>query len=170
MQTIGLAMGCFWGAERLFWQMNGVFVTRVGYQGGQQENPTYAQVCNKTTGLTETVEVVYDPALICLEQLLAAFWENHDPTQGDAQGNDIGPQYRSAVFTQTPDQTAIAKRSLDEVQQLLDEKGLGQITTQLVQGAKFWMAEDEHQQYLAKHPGGYCSIGGTGITCGVSAP
>lgn len=167
MQVIGLAMGCFWGAERLFWSIPGVHVTRVGYQGGHQENPNYGQVCQKITGHTETVQVVFDPARVSLEQLLSVFWEGHDPTQGDAQGNDRGPQYRSMIFTQSSQQQDITEASQQRVQVQLREMGLGSITTKIELNAKFWMAEEEHQQYLAKNPGGYCGLSGTGLVCDI---
>ncbi len=165
MQVIGFAMGCFWGAERLFWSLPGVHVTRVGYQGGHQENPNYGQVCQKTTGHAEMVQVVFDPARISLDQLLAVFWEEHDPTQGDAQGNDHGPQYRSMIFANSPAQEQTAKISLQQAQAQLDAMGYGPITTRIKQNTKFWMAEEEHQQYLAKNPGGYCGLSGTGLVC-----
>ncbi|MBL1431090.1 MAG: peptide-methionine (S)-S-oxide reductase MsrA [Robiginitomaculum sp.] len=165
MQYVDLAMGCFWGAERLFWQLDGVHVTMVGYQGGDTANPNYTEICQKQTNHTESVQVVFDPAMISFEQILMVFWENHDPTQGNRQGNDIGSQYRSMIFTNTDDQFDQANASLAATQKLLNAKGFGEITTSITTGAKFWMAEEEHQQYLAKNPGGYCSIKGTGITC-----
>jgi len=167
LQEVGFAMGCFWGAERLFWELNGVYVTMVGYQGGEMIDPDYTSLCQGHTGHAETVQVVFDPAKITLEELLAVFWESHDPTQGDRQGNDVGSQYRSAIFVETKDQAKRAQNSLQQAQVLLKAKGFGPITTKIITGAKFWLAEEYHQQYLAKNPDGYCGISGTGISCGV---
>ncbi|MBL4617689.1 MAG: peptide-methionine (S)-S-oxide reductase MsrA [Robiginitomaculum sp.] len=167
MQHVDLAMGCFWGAERLFWPLEGVYVTMVGYQGGETLNPSYTEICQEQTGHAESVRVVFDPNTISLEQILAIFWENHDPTQGNRQGNDIGSQYRSVIFTNNKDQIEQAKLSLAATQKLLAAKGYSAITTEIVTNAKFWLAEDDHQQYLAKNPGGYCGLKGTGISCGV---
>ncbi len=167
LEEISFAMGCFWGAERLFWSLDGVYVTMVGYQGGNTANPDYEQVCTGDTGHAEVVRVMFDLKQITVDELLAAFWENHDPTQGNRQGNDIGSQYRSVIFAHTDKQAEQARRSLQQVQNLLLEKGLGKITTEIITGAQFWLAEDEHQQYLAKNPGGYCGLSGTGIVCGV---
>ena len=166
LQNIGLGMGCFWGVERLFWQQKGVYVTATGYQGGAQINPNYTDVCQHQTDHAESVRVVFDPDIVSLALILAIFWENHDPTQGDAQGNDIGGQYRSMIFAQNAQQAEQATDSLHKAQVLLDAKGFGKITTEIVIGAKFWLAEEEHQQYLAKNPGGYCNLAGTGIFCG----
>ncbi|VAV99330.1 Peptide-methionine (S)-S-oxide reductase MsrA [hydrothermal vent metagenome] len=170
LQIIGFGMGCFWGAERLFWQQDGVYLTRAGYQGGDLSQPTYQQVCQKQSGHAETVQVIFDPAFVSLQQLLAVFWENHDPTQGNAQGNDLGPQYRSMIFAQDETQAIIARDSLRDTQVLLDEKGFGSITTQISVATKFWLAEEQHQQYLAKNPDGYCNLSGTGIACERKTP
>jgi peptide-methionine (S)-S-oxide reductase len=158
-------MGCFWGAERIFWQLHGVVVTSVGYAGGITPNPTYEEVCSGNTGHTEVVRVVYDPAVIDYERLLKAFWENHDPTQGMRQGNDVGTQYRSAIFTLDDAQQAAARRSLAAYQAELKQAGLGTITTEILPLDAYYFAEDYHQQYLAKNPGGYCGLGGTGVGC-----
>lgn len=166
METLGVGMGCFWGAERKFWQLPGVFVTAVGYQGGQTPNPTYEEVCSGLTGHAEVVRVVFDPAQVSLERVLRAFWENHDPTQGMRQGNDVGTQYRSAIFCHTQAQYDAAVASRDAYRQRLREAGYGDITTEIVFPAPpFHFAEDYHQQYLAKNPDGYCGIGGTGVSC-----
>jgi peptide-methionine (S)-S-oxide reductase len=156
-------LGCFWGAERKFWQTPGVWTTLVGYQGGHTPNPTYEEVCSGLTGHTEAVRVVYDPALVSYEQLLKVFWEAHDPTQGFRQGNDVGTQYRSAVYTHTPDQLAAAKSSRDAYQPVLTKADYGPITTEILPAGPFYPAEPYHQQYLDKNPGGYCGIGGTGV-------
>ncbi|TAJ30706.1 peptide-methionine (S)-S-oxide reductase MsrA [Bosea sp. (in: a-proteobacteria)] len=159
-------LGCFWGAERKFWQMGeGVWTTAVGYAGGQTPNPTYEETCSGMTGHTEVVLVVYDPARISYEALLRTFWESHDPTQGMRQGNDIGSQYRSAIYTFDAEQQAAAERSRDEYQQALAQKGYGPITTEIREAPAFYFAEDYHQQYLAKNPAGYCGLGGTGVAC-----
>jgi peptide-methionine (S)-S-oxide reductase len=152
-------MGCFWGAERIFWRIPGVYVTAAGYAGGHTPNPTYEEVCTGRTGHTEAVLVVYDPSLVGYERLLKDFWEQHDPTQGMRQGNDVGTQYRSAIYTFDDEQMDIAKRSRDRYQALLDERGFGSITTEIAPSSGFYYAEDYHQQYLAKHPGGYCNHG-----------
>ncbi|MGH8483758.1 MAG: peptide-methionine (S)-S-oxide reductase MsrA, partial [Pseudomonas sp.] len=163
---IRFAMGCFWGAERKFWTLPGVYSTSVGYAGGSTPNPTYEEVCSGMTGHTEIVEVVYDPAIISLAQLLQVFWENHDPTQGMRQGNDTGTQYRSAIHATSEAQYAAAVASRDAYQQRLSEKGYGAITTEIEFPAPaYYYAEDYHQQYLAKNPNGYCGIGGTGVSC-----
>ncbi len=168
MQTLDVGMGCFWGAERKFWQLPGVFVTAVGYQGGQTPNPTYDEVCSGLTGHAEVVRVVFDPAQVSLEQVLRTFWENHDPTQGMRQGNDTGTQYRSAIYCHTRAQYEAAQASRDAYRQRLRDAGYGDITTEIVFPAPpFYFAEDCHQQYLAKNPGGYCGIGGTGVSCPV---
>ena len=158
-------LGCFWGAERLFWQLPGVFSTAVGYAGGHTANPTYRDVCSGQTAHTEVVLVVFDPALITYRKLLQQFWEAHDPTQGMRQGNDVGTQYRSAIYTTTPAQAEIAEQSRHEYQQALDRAGAGHITTEISAAGPFYYAEDYHQQYLAKNPGGYCGLRGTGVPC-----
>ncbi len=169
--TAVFGMGCFWGAERIFWETPGVFSTAVGYAGGFTPNPTYEETCTGRTGHTEAVLVVYDPAVVSYETLLKAFWEGHDPTQGMRQGNDIGTQYRSAIYPTTPEQFGAAERSRDAYQASLTAAGHGQITTEIADAGEFFYAEDDHQQYLAKNPMGYCGIGGTGVTCptGLSA-
>ncbi|MBJ6987266.1 peptide-methionine (S)-S-oxide reductase MsrA [Devosia sp. MC521] len=172
-QTIYLALGCFWGAERLFWQVPGVLVTAVGYQGGHTPNPSYEEACSGLTGHTEAVKVVYDPTQISLEALLKTFWEEHDPTQGMRQGNDVGTQYRSAIYTTTPEQAAVVDKSRAAYQEALLARGLGPITTEVGPAGPFYYAETYHQQYLAKNPNGYCGLAGTGVSCpiglGVSA-
>jgi peptide-methionine (S)-S-oxide reductase len=160
-----VAMGCFWGAERVFWQADGVYTTAVGYTAGFTPNPTYSEVCSGGTGHTEAVLVVFDPAVISYEQLLKLFWENHDPTQGMRQGNDVGTQYRSGVYTFGDAQLDVAKRSRDMYQEVLRGAGFGEITTEIQAAGPFFYAEDYHQQYLAKNPGGYCGLGGTGLSC-----
>ncbi len=160
-----LGMGCFWGAERLFWQTPGVITTAVGYAGGWTPHPTYEEVCSGLTGHAEVVRVVYDPTAISLEQLLKIFWEQHDPTQGMRQGNDVGTQYRSAIYCDDPDQLVQAQASAQLYQTRLSQAGLGPITTERALNRIFYFAEDEHQQYLAKHPNGYCGLAGTGIVC-----
>jgi peptide-methionine (S)-S-oxide reductase len=165
-QTL-LGMGCFWGAERLFWELPGVHVTAVGYAGGLTPNPTYEEVCSGRTGHTEVVLVVFDPTQVRYEQLLATFWENHDPTQGMRQGNDVGTQYRSAIYTFDEAQRAAAEASRDAYQTRLTEAGYGPITTEITTARPFYYAEAYHQQYLAKNPDGYCGIGGTGVACPV---
>ncbi|WP_406495020.1 peptide-methionine (S)-S-oxide reductase MsrA [Streptomyces sp. NBC_01604] len=165
-QMADFGLGCFWGAERTFWQLPaGVWTTLVGYQGGHTEHPTYEEVCSGLTGHTEAVRVVYDPALISYERLLKIFWESHDPTQGFRQGNDVGTQYRSAIHTHTPEQTAAAEASRESYQQVLTRSGYGTITTEILpaQRRTFYPAEGYHQQYLDKNPAGYCGIGGTGV-------
>jgi len=164
-ETIYFGLGCFWGAERLFWQLPGVIVTAVGYQGGHTPNPTYEEVCSGRTGHTEAVKVVYDPRSISLETLLKTFWEEHDPTQGMRQGNDVGTQYRSAIYTTTPEQAEIVATSRAAYQRALDQRGLGQITTEIAAAGPFYYAETYHQQYLAKNPDGYCGLAGTGVSC-----
>ena len=159
------AMGCFWGAERLFWQTPGVFSTAVGYAGGFTPNATYEEVCSGRTGHTEVVLVAYDPSLVSYDQLLQVFWEGHDPTQGMRQGNDVGTQYRSAIYAASEDQLGAAMTSRDGYQQHLSQAGYGQITTEIVAAPAFYYAEEYHQQYLAKNPNGYCGIGGTGVSC-----
>ena len=161
------ALGCFWGAERVFWQLDGVFVTSVGYAGGLTPNPSYEEVCSGNTGHTEVVQVVFDPARVSYAELLKTFWESHNPTQGMRQGNDIGTQYRSAIFTTDDGQQSEARRSLATYQAELSKAGLGSITTEILPLDTYYYAEDYHQQYLAKNPGGYCGLGGTGVSCSI---
>jgi peptide-methionine (S)-S-oxide reductase len=161
------AMGCFWGAERKFWEAPGVYSTAVGYAGGHTPNPTYREVCSGMTGHTEVVLVVFDPRATSFDELLRLFWENHDPTQGMRQGNDVGTQYRSAVYTYSPEQRRAAEASRTAFEQRLQEAGYGPITTEIAAAPPFFYAEDYHQQYLAKNPGGYCGLGGTGVSCPV---
>jgi peptide-methionine (S)-S-oxide reductase len=160
-------LGCFWGAERVFWQQPGVWITAVGYAGGITKNPTYREVCTGRTGHAEVVLVVFDPKVIRYEDLLRIFWESHDPTQGMRQGNDAGTQYRSAIYTFGEQQRRAAEASLAAYQRRLKESGYGAITTEIREAPEFYYAEDYHQQYLAKNPGGYCSLGGTGVSCPV---
>jgi peptide-methionine (S)-S-oxide reductase len=162
-QQILLGMGCFWGAERLFWQLDGVLSTSVGYAGGYTPNPTYEEVCSGKTGHTEVVRVVFDERVISLEQLLSVFWEKHDPTQGMRQGNDLGTQYRSAVYTYSQEQQNAAEKSKLQYQQALHEEQRSSITTEIQPAGPYYFAETYHQQYLAKNPNGYCGLGGTGI-------
>src|SRR6187551_3395151 len=159
------ALGCFWGAEKLFWQTPGVTNTAAGYAGGFTPNPTYEEVCSARTGHTEAVKVCYDPNKISYEQLLKIFFENHDPTQGMRQGNDVGTQYRSSIYTTTPEQAAAAEASREMFQAQLGEKGYGEISTEIAEAGPFYYAEAYHQQYLAKNPNGYCGLGGTGVSC-----
>jgi peptide-methionine (S)-S-oxide reductase len=158
-------MGCFWGAERKFWELPGVYSTAVGYAGGHTPNPNYEEVCSGGTAHTEVVLVVFDPAKVSYERLLRAFWENHDPTQGMRQGNDVGTQYRSAIYCYGPEQQRAAEASRKVYQGVLDRAGYGPITTEIREAPDFYYAEDYHQQYLAKNPWGYCGIGGTGVAC-----
>ena len=158
-------MGCFWGAERVFWQADGVFSTAVGYAGGFTPNPSYHEVCSGGTGHTEAVRVVFDPAVISYESLLKLFWEHHDPTQGMRQGNDVGTQYRSAIYWYGDAQRTAAEMSRDAYQEVLHAASYGDITTEIAEASTFYFAEDYHQQYLAKNPGGYCGLGGTGLSC-----
>jgi len=174
-ETAIFGMGCFWGAERIFWELgDGVFVTAAGYAGGSTPNPTYEEVCTGRTGHNEVVLVVFDPAKISYERLLQTFFENHDPTQGMRQGNDVGTQYRSGIYTFSPAQRAAAEAAQAAYDKALRAKGFGPITTEIVDAPPFYFAEDYHQQYLAKNPFGYCGLGGTGVTCpiptGVAAP
>ena len=164
-QQAVFGMGCFWGEERHFWQTEGVYTTAVGYAGGSTPNPTYEEVCSGRTGHTEVVFVVFDPAKTTYDDMLRVFWENHDPTQGMRQGNDIGTQYRSAIYAYGPEQLEAAERSREMFQAQLTKSGYGEITTEIVAAPPFFYAEDYHQQYLAKNPGGYCGIGGTGVSC-----
>jgi peptide-methionine (S)-S-oxide reductase len=162
-------MGCFWGAERKFWEAPGVWSTAVGYAAGQTPNPTYEEVCTGMTGHNEVVLVVFDPAKTSYEALLKVFWENHDPTQGMRQGNDVGTQYRSGIYVFTPAQRAAAEASKAAYAKALAAKGYGPITTEILDAPAFYYAEDYHQQYLAKNPAGYCGLGGTGVSCPVGA-
>ncbi|AGY58549.1 peptide-methionine (S)-S-oxide reductase MsrA [Gloeobacter kilaueensis] len=166
-QTAIFGLGCFWGAERKFWQTPGVYTTAVGYAGGYTPNPTYREVCTGKTGHNEVVLVVFDPAAVSYEELLKVFWESHDPTQGMRQGNDAGTQYRSGIYTTTPAQKRLAEASRDAYQALLTKAGFGEITTEILDAPAFYYAEDYHQQYLAKNPNGYCGLGGTGVGCPV---
>jgi peptide-methionine (S)-S-oxide reductase len=158
-------LGCFWGAERKFWEAEGVFTTAVGYAGGTTPNPTYQEVCSGRTGHTEAVLVVFDPKRTSYDALLRLFWESHNPTQGMRQGNDVGTQYRSAIYTYSDAQAAAAARSRDKFQAVLTDAGLDEITTEIAPAGPFFYAEDYHQQYLEKNPGGYCGLGGTGLSC-----
>jgi peptide-methionine (S)-S-oxide reductase len=167
MEQLVVGMGCFWGAERVFWQADGVYTTAVGYAGGYTRNPSYEEVCSGRTGHTEAVLVVFDPALISLESVLRLFWENHDPTQGMRQGNDRGTQYRSAIYWANAAQRAAAEASRDMYQAELTRAGYGEITTEIAEAGPFYYAEGYHQQYLAKNPNGYCGLGGTGVACPV---
>jgi len=167
LQQAVFGMGCFWGAERLFWQLPGVYSTAVGYAGGQTKNPSYEEVCSGFTNHAEVVLVVFDPKRISYEALLKAFWEGHDPTQGMRQGNDAGTQYRSAIYAYGDEQLAAAKKSKETFQRALSEKGYGAITTEIRPAPPFYYAEDYHQQYLGKNPNGYCGLGGTGVSCPV---
>ncbi len=166
MQCVQVGMGCFWGAERLFWQTGGVYTTAVGYAGGFTPNPTYEEVCSGATGHNEVVLVVFDPAVISFARVLGVFWEGHDPTQGMRQGNDLGTQYRSAIYTYNEEQHTAALASAAAYQQALANAGYGQITTEILPAPEFYYAEHYHQQYLAKVPNGYCGLGGTGVSCG----
>ncbi|HLB24573.1 MAG TPA: peptide-methionine (S)-S-oxide reductase MsrA [Dehalococcoidia bacterium] len=158
-------MGCFWGAERKFWQLPGVFTTAVGYAGGITKNPTYQEVCSGATGHAEVVLIVFDPATVTYDQLLTVFWENHDPTQGMRQGNDVGTQYRSAIYTHSGSQREAAERSRARYEAMLAGHGYGRVTTEISDAPPFYYAEDYHQQYLWKNPNGYCGISGTGVKC-----
>ena len=158
-------LGCFWGAERCFWELPGVYTTAVGYAGGYTPNPSYEEVCSGRTGHTEAVLVVFDPAKVSYGDLLPAFWEEHDPTQGMRQGNDVGSQYRSGIYVYDNAQREAAERSRERYQASLDAAGRGAITTEIIDAPEFYYAEDYHQQYLAKNPGGYCGLGGTGVSC-----
>ncbi|MGB3642009.1 MAG: peptide-methionine (S)-S-oxide reductase MsrA [Rivularia sp. (in: cyanobacteria)] len=167
MDSVVFGMGCFWGAERKFWQLDGVYTTAVGYAAGSTPNPTYKEVCSGMTGHNEVVLVVYDPKKVSYEQLLKTFWESHNPTQGMRQGNDSGTQYRSGIYTYSQEQKKIAEASKDSYQQALKEAGYGDITTEILDAPEFYYAEDYHQQYLAKNPNGYCGLGGTNVSCPV---
>lgn len=164
-QVAVVGMGCFWGAERLFWKLDGVYSTSVGYAGGSTPNPTYQEVCSGYTGHTEAVQITFDPKVISYGEILRVFWENHDPTQGMRQGNDIGTQYRSAIYATTPEQLAEAEASRDAFQPVVTAEGYGQITTEIATLGEYYYAEDYHQQYLAKNPDGYCGIGPNGMSC-----
>lgn len=165
LEIIDLGMGCFWGAERRFWRASGVYVTAVGYQGGYTPNPTYEEVCTGKTGHTEIVRVVFDPTEISRDAVLNIFWESHDPTQGMRQGGDMGTQYRSAIYTHSNEQLEAARASRELYQAALHAAGFGEITTEIAPAGPFYFAETYHQQYLHKNPGGYCGIGGTGVSC-----
>jgi peptide-methionine (S)-S-oxide reductase len=166
-QTAMFGLGCFWGAEKKFWQLPGVYTTAVGYAAGYTPNPTYREVCSGLTGHNEVVLVVFDPAKISYDDLLKTFWESHDPTQGMRQGGDVGTQYRSGIYYADEAQRAAAERSRDEYQRALAKAGYGTITTEIVPAPEFYYAEDYHQQYLSKNPDGYCGLGGTGVACQV---
>jgi len=165
VEVVQFGMGCFWGVERMFWQVPGVWVTAAGYSAGQTPNPTYQEVCSGQTGHNESVQVVYDPAQISFDQLLKVFWEGHDPTQGMRQGNDVGTQYRSGIYWTTPAQRDAAEASRTLMAERFRAAGHGAVTTEIAKAGPFYYAEDYHQQYLAKNPGGYCGLGGTGVTC-----
>jgi peptide-methionine (S)-S-oxide reductase len=168
METAMFGLGCFWGAERKFWQLEGVYTTAVGYAAGITPNPTYQEVCSGMTGHNEVVLVVYDPRLISYEQLLKVFWESHNPTQGMRQGNDTGTQYRSGIYTYSPQQKQLAEKSRSMYQEALNQASYGQITTEILDAPEFYYAEVYHQQYLAKNPGGYCGLGGTKVECPIA--
>lgn len=165
MEMAMFGMGCFWGAERKFWQIEGVYSTAVGYAGGHTPNPTYEEVCSGRTGHAEVVRVVFDPKAVSYQQLLKVFWESHDPTQGMRQGNDVGTQYRSAIYACNEAQKSAAQASRDAYQQALADAGYDPITTEIREAPEFYYAEDYHQQYLARNPAGYCGLGGTGVAC-----
>ncbi|MDJ0736386.1 MAG: peptide-methionine (S)-S-oxide reductase MsrA [Nostocaceae cyanobacterium] len=167
METAMFGMGCFWGAERKFWQLEGVYTTAVGYAAGITPNPSYKEVCSGMTGHNEVVYVVFDPKVISYSQLLQVFWENHDPTQGMRQGNDVGTQYRSGIYVYSQEQKKLAEASQNIYQEALNAAGYGKITTEILDAPEFYYAEDYHQQYLAKNPGGYCGLGGTNVSCPV---
>ncbi|HLJ62722.1 MAG TPA: peptide-methionine (S)-S-oxide reductase MsrA [Stellaceae bacterium] len=168
LEEVWFGLGCFWGAERCFWQIPGVYTTAVGYAGGFTPNPTYEEVCSGRTGHTEAVLVVYDPKQVSFAELLKVFWESHDPTQGMRQGNDVGTQYRSAIFTTSPEQRARAEASRDAYARSLSAARFGAVTTEIADRKDFYYAEDYHQQYLAKNPRGYCGLGGTGVACAIA--
>jgi peptide-methionine (S)-S-oxide reductase len=165
LETAIFGLGCFWGAERLFWELPGVYSTAVGYAGGYTPNPTYQEVCSGKTGHAEVVQVVYDPKKISYDDLLRVFWENHDPTQGMRQGNDVGTQYRSAIYTTSDAQQEAAEKSRDAYNDVLRKAGFGAVTTEIVPAVPIYLAEDYHQQYLHKVPWGYCGLAGTGVSC-----
>lgn len=166
-ETAYFALGCFWGAERLFWRLDGVWVTAVGYQGGHTANPTYEEVCSGRTGHAEAVLVVFEPSKISFEKLLQTFWEEHDPTQGMRQGNDMGTQYRSAIYWTTEEQRRLTEQSRDAYAKALEAAGMGAVTTEVGEAGPFYFAETYHQQYLAKNPNGYCGLKGTGVSCAI---
>jgi peptide-methionine (S)-S-oxide reductase len=168
LEVAVFGLGCFWGAERLFWQLEGVYSTAAGYAGGTTPNPTYDEVCTGRTGHAEAVQVVFDPSVVSYGELLKRFWEEHDPTQGDRQGNDIGTQYRSAIYTTTDDQAREAERSRDAYEEGLRRAGYGAVTTEIAPAGPFYYAEDYHQQYLHKVPNGYCGLRGTGVSCAIA--
>jgi peptide-methionine (S)-S-oxide reductase len=170
LERATFAMGCFWGAERKFWQQPGVYTTAVGYAAGSTPNPTYREVCSGLTGHAEAVLVVFDPAAVRYEDLLKVFWENHDPTQGMRQGNDVGTQYRSGIYYASDDQRRAAEESRRAYQEKLTAAGYGAITTEILPAPEFYYAEEYHQQYLAKNPDGYCGLGGTGVSCPIGLP
>ena len=165
MAQVVFGLGCFWGAERKFWQQAGVYSTAVGYCGGHTPNPTYEEVCSGMTGHNEVVLVVFDPGQVSFQTLLKLFWESHNPTQGMRQGNDVGTQYRSGIYCSTAEQQEVAKASLELYQEALAKAGLPEVTTEIVTAGEFYYAEPYHQQYLDKNPGGYCGLGGTGVSC-----
>jgi peptide-methionine (S)-S-oxide reductase len=164
-QTVVFGLGCFWGAEKLFWQVPGVYTTAVGYAAGFTPNPSYEEVCSGRTGHNEVVLVAFDPEVVSFDELLRVFWEGHDPTQGMRQGNDRGTQYRSGIYVSSPEQRAAAEASRDRYQEVLRANGYGDITTEILDAGPFYYAESYHQQYLAKNPNGYCGLGGTGVSC-----
>ena len=168
LQQVVFGLGCFWGAERKFWQLDGVYTTAVGYSGGSMPDPDYKTVCSGSSGHAEVVLIVFDPGVVSYEDLLRVFWENHDPTQGMRQGNDTGTQYRSCIYTFDDSQTQAAQDSLNAYETQLGTAGYGAITTEIAALDVFYYAEDYHQQYLAKNPGGYCGIGGTGVSCSIA--
>jgi len=167
MSVVLFGLGCFWGAERKFWEHKGVYSTAAGYSGGYTQNPTYEEVCSGMTGHNEVVQVVYDPAQVSFDELLQLFWESHNPTQGMRQGNDMGTQYRSGIYVYSADELSTAEISRDGFQERLTAAGYGAITTEIIEAGEFYYAEPYHQQYLAKNPGGYCGLGGTGVSCPV---
>ena len=170
LEVAVFGMGCFWGAERIFWRLPGVYSTAAGYAGGFTRNPTYEEACSGSTGHTEAVLVVWDPAKVSLDRILRTFWEGHDPTQGMRQGNDAGTQYRSAIYYGSEEQRAAVEASRERFQAALNDAGHGEITTEIAPAGPFYYAEAYHQQYLAKHPNGYCGLGGTGVSCPVGLP
>lgn len=169
METAVFGLGCFWGAERVFWEAGGVYVTSVGYAGGTRQNPSYEQVCSGATGHAEVVQVVFDPSVVSYEALLKLFFESHDPTQGNRQGNDIGSQYRSVIYTYSDTQMSAAQEAVNRYNIAYTDAGRSKITTELATAPTYYPAEDYHQQYLAKNPAGYCGIGGTGVVCPIPA-
>jgi peptide-methionine (S)-S-oxide reductase len=170
MEVAMFGMGCFWGAERKFWQLNGVYSTSVGYAAGYTPNPNYKEVCSGMTGHNEVVRVVFDPKVISYADILKTFWENHNPTQGMRQGNDTGTQYRSGIYTYSPEQKQLAEASGKAYQEALKQAKYGEITTEIIDAPEYYFAEDYHQQYLAKNPGGYCGLGGTNVSCPIGLP